>query len=80
VHWTEPVVLTDVQRQQFEKYARPSVAVEQLLIDMHSGRLFGRFGPYVIDLVGLAALWLSISGVWMMWRTNQARKKNAVRR
>lgn len=80
VHWNEPVVLTDVQRQQFEKYARPSVAVEQLLIDMHSGRLFGRLGPYVIDLVGLAALWLSISGVWMMWRTNQARKKNMVRR
>jgi len=50
------------------------------LIDLHSGRLFGRLGPYVIDLVGLLALWLSISGVWMMWRTNQARKKNAVRR
>lgn len=80
VHWSEPITLSATQRKQFEQYARPSVAVEQLLIDMHSGRLFGRFGPYVIDLVGLAALWLSISGVWMMWRTNQARKKNAVRR
>lgn len=80
VHWSEPVTLSPTQRKQFEQYARPSVAVEQLLIDLHSGRLFGRIGPYVIDLVGLAALWLSISGVWMMWRTNQARKKNAVRR
>lgn len=80
VHWSEPVALSATQRKQFEQYARPSVAVEQLLIDLHSGRLFGRLGPYVIDLVGLLALWLSISGVWMMWRTNQARKKNAVRR
>lgn len=80
VRWSEPLTLSAAQRKQFEQYARPSVAVEQLLIDLHSGRLFGRLGPYVIDLVGLAALWLSISGVWMMWRTNQARKKNAVRR
>ncbi|PTU30934.1 PepSY domain-containing protein [Stenotrophobium rhamnosiphilum] len=80
VNWAQPATLTMTQRQQFEEYARPSVAVEQLLIDMHSGRLFGRFGPYVIDLVGLGALWLSISGVWMMWRTNQARKRNVVRR
>lgn len=79
VRWAEPAALTADQRKQFEKYARPSVAVEQLLIDMHSGRLFGRLGPYVIDLVGLLALWLSISGVWMMWRTNQARKRNVVR-
>lgn len=80
VRWSTPSALTALQRQQFEKYSRPSVAVEQLLIDMHSGRLFGRLGPYVIDLVGLLALWLSISGVWMMWRTNQARKRNVVRR
>lgn len=80
VQWSQPIKLTPEQRRQFEQYARPSVAVEQLLIDLHSGRLFGRLGPYVIDLVGLLALWLSVSGVWMMWRTNQARKKNAVRR
>ncbi len=80
VRWSEPTALTASQRKQFENNARPSVAVEQLLIDLHSGRLFGRLGPYVIDLVGLAALWLAMSGVWMMWRTNQARKRNVVRR
>ena len=77
VRWSQSESLSQKQREQFETYARPSVAAEQVLIDFHSGRLFGRFGPYVVDVVGLAALWLAISGVWMMWRTNQARRRNA---
>lgn len=80
VRWSRPSALSDEQRKQFENYARPSVAAEQILIDLHSGRLFGRFGPYVINVVGLAALWLAISGVWMMWRTSQARRRNIIRR
>ena len=80
VRWSAPVTLSKTQREAFEDNARPSVAVEQLLIDLHSGRLFGKMGPYVIDAVGIAALWLAISGVWMMWRTNQARKRNTIRR
>lgn len=80
VSWSQAMPLSKEQRKKVEDYARPSVAAEQILIDLHSGRLFGRLGPYVIDAVGIAALWLAISGVWMMWRTNQARRRNVVRR
>jgi hypothetical protein len=80
VHWSEEAPLSADQHKQFERHARPSVAVEQILIDLHSGRLFGRYGSYVINMVGLAATWLAISGVWMMWRTSQARRRNPPRR
>lgn len=80
VNWSQSFPLSHEQRGQFENFARPSVAAEQVLIDLHSGRLFGRLGPWVINAVGIAALWLAISGVWMMWRTSQARRRNVARR
>ncbi|HZR35584.1 MAG TPA: PepSY domain-containing protein [Nevskia sp.] len=76
VQWSVPQPLPQGVRDALLPYSRPSVSVQQLLVDVHSGRLFGRSGTYVIDLVGLAALLLATSGVWMMWRTNNARKKN----
>lgn len=80
VHWSQTSALSDDQRKQFESNARPTVAAEQILIDLHSGRLFGRYGRYVINAVGFAAIVLAISGVWMMWRTNQARRRNVIQR
>jgi hypothetical protein len=79
VSWSAPQPLPPEQRKALEPYSRPSVSVQQVLVDLHSGRLFGRFGTTVIDAVGLAALILATSGVWMMWRTNNARRKQARR-
>jgi hypothetical protein len=74
VRWSGSQALSEVERTQLLPYSRPTVALEQILIDAHSGRLFGRYGPYVINAVGLAALWLAISGAWMMWRTSRRRR------
>jgi hypothetical protein len=79
VNWSAPQPLPPQQRKPLERYSRPSVSAQQMLVDLHSGRLFGRFGTYVIDVVGLAALLLATSGVWMMWRTSNARRKQARR-
>ena len=76
VQWSARQPLPQDVRDALVPYSRPSVSVQQLLVDVHSGRLFGRFGTYVIDVVGLAALLLATSGVWMMWRTSSARRKN----
>lgn len=79
VQWSVRQLLPPEVRTALVPYSRPSVSVQQLLVDAHSGRLFGRFGTYVIDVVGLAALLLASSGVWMMWRTSSARRKQAAR-
>lgn len=75
VDWSQTSLLSEEQRGKLLPYARPTVIVEQLLIDLHSGRLFGRFGSWVITGVGCLALWLALSGVWMWYRINQNRKR-----
>ncbi len=75
VQWSTPQPLTDDQRGRLVAYSKPSVLVEQLLIDLHSGRLFGSVGAWIITCVGFGALWLATSGAWMWWRIQNARKR-----
>lgn len=37
-------------------------------MDLHSGRIFGRWGPWAVDLVALVLIALGLSGTWMHWR------------
>jgi hypothetical protein len=52
---------------------RPSLNAVRVLSDAHSGRLFGTWGPLVIDLVAIAFILLAVSGVWMFLRQRQRR-------
>jgi hypothetical protein len=79
VHWSELRPLPQDQRAKLVPFSRPSVSMQQILVDTHSGRLFGRFGTYFVDAVGLAALLLATTGIWMYWRTASARRKQASR-
>jgi len=73
VKWSSLTALTESAKSDVEPYAHPTVALEQVLIDLHSGRLFGSIGSTLINLVGAAAVLLSITGIWMTWRTNRMR-------
>ncbi|MDB5987156.1 MAG: PepSY protein [Nevskia sp.] len=76
VHWSQTAALDDTQRQQLLPYAQPRMRVEQVLIDLHSGRLFGRVGSWIITAVGVVALWLAPSG-FFMWLRARRRKRLA---
>lgn len=43
---------------------------ERVLLDLHSGRLFGRFGMLVVDIVGALSVLLALSGIaiWSLRR------------
>jgi len=41
----------------------PSVSLETVILDLHSGRFFGQFGVLFIDLIGLLVCFLSITGL-----------------
>lgn len=75
VLWSQQVPMPEEERARVVEFARPRVIVEQFLIDLHSGRLFGPVGAWLITLIGFVATWIAISGVWMWWRTNKARKQ-----
>lgn len=77
VDWSQAQALPDEQRQKALPYSKPRVIVEQLLIDLHSGRLFGPVGAWAITVIGFVAMVLAVSGIWMWWRIRQNRRRRA---
>jgi hypothetical protein len=59
----------DILKEQSQLFA-PTLSLERILTDLHSGLIFGRFGPLVADLSAAALLALLLSGVWMYRRSN----------
>lgn len=74
VRWSQLVALTTEQRERLRPYARPSVTAEQVLVDLHSGQLFGAFGSWIVTAVGALALWLASSGFWMWFGVRRRRR------
>lgn len=48
----------------------PAMDLEQILLDLHSGRLFGGIGVFVMDLAAILLIVLSITGV-IAWQTSR---------
>lgn len=44
------------------------VAWEQVVLDLHSGRVFGRHGPWFMDALALLFTVLALSGLVLFWR------------
>lgn len=45
-----------------------AITWERVVLDLHSGRLFGRVGVWVVDFMGVASILLALSGVYVFWR------------
>jgi hypothetical protein len=65
VRWSSPAALSATERLAYAKALAPGISVQQLLLDVHSGRIAGRYGPLVVDLVGALLLVLAGSGAWL---------------
>lgn len=57
-----------------EQIDKPIITMERVLIDIHSGRFFGTAGPWVMDLAGLALLFLLSSGIYNWYKRWQNTK------
>lgn len=69
VAWAVPQSLPGVLAVQLGELALPSdLSWERVLLDFHSGRLFGDVGILVMDIVGVIMLFLASSGLWV-WIT-----------
>jgi len=65
VLWSVAAELSAAQRQTYEEALTPGVSVEQLLLDLHSGRFAGRYGPVFVDLLALLLAVVSLTGAWL---------------
>jgi uncharacterized iron-regulated membrane protein len=77
IKWAEQHYLSDDERAQLlAAFRGNSLKLERVILDLHSGRIFGRYGVYLMDAAATALLWLSLSGLWV-WssRRHKMRKK-----
>jgi hypothetical protein len=73
IEWTEQYELNDDEREQLlVAYRGNGLKLERVILDLHSGRIFGSYGVYLMDAAAIALLWLSLSGLWV-W--NSRRRK-----
>lgn len=69
ITWAALQPLPDDVKRQMTVLLAPGLSLERILLDAHSGRIFGRYGPWVIDAAAIALLLLGISGVWIYVRS-----------
>jgi len=75
IAWSETVNLDPAQRQALLlEFRGKGLSMERVMLDLHSGRIFGSYGIYVMDAAALALLWLSLSGLWVWWSRRQKQK------
>lgn len=63
----EPAPTAIQARLQAHWQGMTGVTLERVLLDLHSGRLLGRWGPWLMDAAALLLLILALSGLWL-WR------------
>ncbi len=63
-HATEPALLKSLQKA----YRGTGLPMERIMLDLHSGRILGRAGVYIMDAAAIGFLLLAASGVWLWLR------------
>jgi len=73
VQWPTPQAVPK-QLSQAVNTEAPAMDLEQLLLDLHSGRLFGSVGVFVMDMAAILLIVLSITGFVAWYSSKQLRK------
>jgi len=78
IQWSVPDSLAEQRRQRLVHHYRAStLTLERLILDLHSGRVLGNVGVFIMDLAAILLCLLSLSGLWI-WL--QQRRKHQNRR
>jgi len=74
--WSSPADLSPDERERFAGMLQPGISVQRLLLDLHSGRIAGRSGPLVMDLIAVFLGVLSLSGAWLFFKRKHRRERH----
>ncbi|HSG64739.1 MAG TPA: PepSY domain-containing protein [Gammaproteobacteria bacterium] len=76
IEWAVPQALAPERLERLAAlYRGRGLSLERLLLELHSGRILGRAGTWLMDLVGVALAVLSVLGLllWLQRRPRQRR-------
>lgn len=64
--WVSPSITLPALRSVIETHDMgKQISLERFLLDAHSGRVFGKYGIYIIDAAAILLLILSLTGIWL---------------
>ena len=74
--WSQAHDLTGQEREALlTSYRGKGLELERVILDLHSGRIFGEYGVYLMDAAAIALLWLSFSGLWV-WSSRRRKMRH----
>jgi len=69
ITWSQPLKAENVtDRPIIADQQFPELTWERLLLDLHSGRILGHWGPWLMDSMALAMVFLVFTGLWRWWK------------
>ncbi len=81
IAWAPQIQLDENLKQQLlEQYRGEGLPLERIILDIHSGRIFGKAGVYAMDGVALLMMFLSLSGLWMWWQRRLRQRSKSKRK
>jgi hypothetical protein len=76
VKWSALAATDEARQKQISQhYLGPGLSWEKLILDLHSGRLFGPYGVWVFDVLALILLTLAVSGL-ILWQRGRGNGKS----
>ena len=77
--WSKPMPLPIFIANKIKKTVRSNILpLERLLLDLHSGRFFGKIGVIIVDITGVLLVLLVLSGctIWLKHKLRSFRSSN----
>lgn len=76
IDWSQEQLTTKSQQQQLTKLYRSHIIhIETFVLDLHSGRVFGRYGELFFDLIAILLIFLAGTGIWIWLRQKRTHIK-----
>lgn len=67
--WAAPAPIPQALHQRLlSDYRGKGLPVERVILDLHSGRIVGTWGPWVMDAAAVVLIFLVATGCWMWLR------------
>lgn len=64
ISWTTTSLIPDaIGKQVLQAYGGADVSMERIILEVHSGRIFGSYGPWLMDGAAILLLLLAVTGV-----------------